>query len=359
MEVTNNIMETNYDLGIGVLIFNPQDDVMHLERIEKCITSLVSASNNTSKKVQLMFLMNMSVIGKPEVQGVGPATQSLVKRLSEKAKNKILIQERKSPHSMNVKHYAYLQSSLNDAGCAKVVVFADDYIVPIKWIDTVLNEFEEFPAADFITPSTSFVAQTNLIVPIKIKPKWQPSIYNNHVYGITSGISQEDVEEISQKVSSYPTIKYIPSPSFETTVFTNGFLKQHGYVDSRYFSIFYNTEYFKKALSKGAKGYISRKSYVFHYGKGGTAAVEKEKRDEKYKGSPVEKYLLKDIELYNKNTGSCIEPWWGSKEGRYSAPLDNYQRELQMRMYNYRDIGAKILYKWTRIKYKIYSKLKK
>ncbi|MCH9664692.1 MAG: hypothetical protein K0U41_02460 [Gammaproteobacteria bacterium] len=346
-------MQQPYDIGIGVLIFNPEDDTEHLERIEKCISSIVAASNNTDAKTLIMLLMNMSVIGKPQVDGVGPLTKSLVKSYAEKANDKVILKERESPHSMIVNHYAHLQNELHDAVCNKVVVFADDYIVPAKWIDTVINEFEEFPTADFITPSTNFVAQKHLLVPIEIKPQWNTVTHDNNVKGVSSGISQKDVEDLAQKCSGHRTIKYMPQGSFETTVFTKEFLNKYGYVDNRYFSILYNTEYFINAVLGGAKGYISRKSYVFHYGKGGTAAVEKETRDEKHAGSPVEKYLLEDIKLFNKNTGSSRKKWWSDKPA-ISEFLDNDKIEMIIKIDDYRDGCNKKFGKWKLSFYKRY-----
>ena len=173
-----------------------------------------------------------------------------------------------------------------------------------------------------------YVVQHNLLVPFDVKPSWDCYKIERPNVGIHGGVSIKDVDKIARKQAHKKTIRYIPFASFETTVFTDSFLDRFGYVYKNYFSIFYNTEYFAVACTNGAKGYISHKSFIFHYGKGGTAARYKD-RDEKYKGSPSEKYLLNDIKLYNKRNGASIAPWWSAKSGKPAVGKQLSNKEIK------------------------------
>ena len=318
-----------YDIGIGILVFNPNDDSKHLERIGCCLSSIVNTVNNTNRSVAIACVLNQTVIGDDKLCGTGPKTTALVNKLLKQAQCDVSITKRKTPKSLCANHYSYLQEFLHkNKKCNKVVVFADDYIIPSNWLNIIFNEFNRYKDADFIMPSTGYVPHNNLLVPFDVKPSWNCYDIEGWTVGIHGGVSIKDVEEIAQKQALKKTIKYIPPPSFETTVFTDSFLNRFGYVHKNYFSIFYNMEYFDIACANGAKGYISRKSFIFHYGKGGTAARYKS-RDEKYKGSPAEKYLLNDIKLYNKRNGANITPWWSAKSGKPAVGKQLSNKEIE------------------------------
>ena len=347
-----------YDIGIGILVFNPNDDSKHLERIGCCLSSIVNTVGNTNKSATIACVLNQTVIGDDKLCGTGPKTTALVNKLLKQAQCDVSITKRKISTSMNVNHYSYLQEFLHrNKKCNKVVIFADDYIVPSNWLNIIFNEFNRYKDADFIMPSSSYGAKSNLLVPFDVKPSWDCYKIEGSTVGIHGGVSIKDVDEIAQKLARKKTIRYIPPASFETTVFTDSFLNRFGYLYKNYFSIFYDTEYFAVACANGAKGYISRKSFIFHYGKGGTAARYKD-RDEKYKGSPSEKYLLNDIKLYNKRNGGSIAPWWSEKSGKPAVdkPLGNKEIETLIMQNNFRDLfrRSQLLYRIVNKIYNIY-----
>ena len=301
-----------YDLGIGVLCFNPFDDKDHLKRIDRCLRSLLGAIHRAKCKTKFVVLLNQSVVGRPEMPGVGPKTKQLIYRLLAASDIDYLIKERRSPNS-NVRHYSTLQQHLHaKEHCQKVVVFADDYIVPTNWIQTILTEFKRHPKVDYLTPSTVFVPQEQILVPLTIKPDWKVvKQHNGEIIGIKHGVSIDDVNAISHSLRKERTLRTKVGQSFETTIFTRQFLDKYGYVDPHYFFIHYNNEYFFKAHASGARGIISRRAFVFHHGKGGTASYYRKTRDEKYKGSPAEALLVRDVRRFNKknNTNMPDDAW--------------------------------------------------
>ena len=256
--------------------------------------------------------------------GVGPKTKQLIYRLLAASDIDYLIKERRSPNSNNVRHYNTLQQHLHEKEhCQKVVVFADDYIVPTNWIQTILTEFKRYPKANYLTPSTVFVPQEKLLVPLTIKPNWKVvKQRNGRIVGIKHGVSINDVNAIAYSLRREKTLQKEVGGSFETTIFTRQFLDKYGYVDPRYFSIYYNNEYFLKARASGARGIISRRAFVFHHGKGGTASCYKKTRDEKYEGSPVEMLLARDVRRFNKkNNANAPNYFWRMSSDDESRPI--------------------------------------
>lgn len=299
-----------YDLGLGVLVFNPYDDEEHLQRIEHCLQSLINAIHHNNQKVKLFVLMNRTVIGK-NIEGVGRQTRHTVTELLKSSATDNRLVAAQFPNSMDVAPYHRLQTELHRKDkCKKVVVFADDYIIPHSWIETVFTEFRRHKHAEFLTPASIFVPQQDLLVPVELKPKWKVVKQDGRVVGIAGGVSGEDVENIAMEHKNKKAIRHFNGNSFETTVWTDLFLSHYGYIYPHYFSIWYNNEYFDRAKHSGARGIISYSCFVFHYGKGGTSALYRETRDEKYEGSPAEKYLIRDVDMYNKRNAQHIGYWW-------------------------------------------------
>lgn len=106
-------------------------------------------------------------------------------------------------------------------------------------------------------------------------------------------------------------------------------------------------------IKSGVLGYISRKSFVFHYGKGGTSSLYKKTGDEKFSGSPVEKNLISDVDLYNKRNNTNAGYWWKkpatnqitlSKESIIKL-VKYYDKRDRNLIKNFRNIIKKIYHK--------------
>ncbi len=255
--------------------------------------------------------MNQTVVGNPALLGVGRETERTVRQLLRSSDAQYSLMAAKFPDSMIVAPYHRLQQEMHKRDrCHKVVVFADDYIVPYSWIETVFAEFRRYKYADFLTPSSVFIPQKDALVPLELKPEWKLAKQGERIVGVASGVSMEDVNRMARSHKDRKTIMHYRANSFETTVFTDRFLELNGHVHPHYFSIFYNHEYFQRAKRNKAVGVVSRRSFVFHYGKGGTASLYQETRNEKYKGSPVEKFLIRDMHLYNERNAKNADYFW-------------------------------------------------
>ncbi|WP_290917594.1 hypothetical protein [Halodesulfovibrio sp.] len=308
-------------IGVGVLIFNPFDDPFHLERVETGLKSLVEAALHSRTKVELLFLLNTSFAQGTIIPGVGPVTEALVKKLAKKHEF-ITVESYSYSESMMVKGYNYILKKLHKSKkYSYASVFADDYIVPIDWFNTVIEEFCLFKDADFVMPSTSFVTHKNLLVPLGKHANWDYDVREETVVGVKSGVEQKHITDLAARFKTWRTIKYVHSPSFETTVFTADCLSRFGYLCDEYYSVFYNTEYFRNLVHRRANGYISRRAFVFHYGKGGTAALYKDKGDEKYEGSPAEEFLKRDVALFNLRNNEQVGFWWKNENNGNSPQL--------------------------------------
>lgn len=313
------MINNNFSLSIGVLIYNSSDNIDHIERISKCIVSLIEAAKFYNGKIKILLLLNYSFDYYGRC-GVGHLTENTVLNLYKKYINEydnIYISGIRYENSMNVAGYSFIQSwgLLQDS--EYIVVSADDYVYPKKWfvrLNMIYRNAENHNK--FIIPTTTFLAQGNLQAPVRIKKNWTINYSTNkEILGIKSGLTISDVNQISKYCQFIPCRNYREPPMFEVSIIPRNIIKEVGTVDKSYYSIFYNIEYFENILRKGYKGLISNKLFVFHYGKGGTQTVFN-MGDEKYVNSPVEKNLLRDITLYNEKNQKNITPWWGSKPTR-------------------------------------------
>lgn len=335
-------------LGIGILVFNPLDDEYHLERIKTGLNSFIEAIKATKYEVKLFVLLNESVVESMNLTGVGKQTKDLIYDLTKKY-NFIEVHSLSHENSM-VKGYSYLLKHIHQNTNADYLsVFADDYIVPENWIDTILDEFSVYKSVDFIMPSTSYVTHKNLLVPFDEFDSWEIDIRAGRKVGVKRGVKIEEINAIATGFRKLRTIRYIPSASFETTVFTRNCIDKTGYICEDYYSIFWNTEYFQQLIKNGARGYISRKAFVFHYGKGGTTSLYQETGDEKYKGSPVEKNLINDVQLYNKRNNAHIGYWWRKESTDTEKTLSKEDIMNLVRLYD----------RWDKIYLKPFKFIKK
>lgn len=319
-------MLNKYDFAVGLLVFNPFDDEYHLERIEKCLSSILNSIRNyDSSKIVLNILFNDSLIEHIGLPGVGSSTKNLVYNLSANSNINLEVCSHVYNNSMSV-GYNYLFKRLHSKYDPEyITIFADDYILPVSWFNIIQREILR-NKIDYLIPSTSFVAQHNLLVPFKISNSWNLNYIEgtNKCIGVTSGVSIRDVELISRNSQMFSTIKHVGPPSFETTVFSKKILDKIGYLCEDYFFLFFNSEYFIKVKNAGFKGAISRKSFVFHYGKGGTKSVFKLTGDEKFSGSPFESKLISDINLYNFRNNKRIKKWWADRPKAVATPSNIY-----------------------------------
>ena len=102
-------MEEKIEFGIGVLIFNPLDDEFHLERINRCVSSLIRTIDYCSDiKTKLILLMNESFVPSINKTGIGPNTKEMVEDLVTKGNIDCEIVFHSYKNSMNVKGYNFL-----------------------------------------------------------------------------------------------------------------------------------------------------------------------------------------------------------------------------------------------------------
>ena len=293
-------------IGIGILVFNPFDDEYHLERIQTCINSIIEAKDNYiyNDEISIYVLENLSSPIGLKVDGVGPITRNWLDNNKSILKHEIVY-----TNSMMVKGYNELLKIEYNDNCDYISVFADDYIMPNDWFNIILQKFKD--NIKFVMSSTTFVAQKNLLIPFRIRKKWELNRRNNLIMGVNRFVTIEDINIISKKIRFLNDIKYIESPSFESTLFHRSIMNEIGFLDTNYYSLFFNFDYFRRITKHfGNVGIISGNSFVFHYGKGGTKALYKKEGDEKHKDSPVESYLISDVERYNKQYGSNVDYFW-------------------------------------------------
>ena len=144
----------------GVFVFNPLDDESHLERIEKNITSICIARDTSPLSVFVDVLLNKSIVDNGSL-GVGPRTQKLVDTLQDKYGFQV---RDYTEENSCARGYRNLLSYGHQTDAPYVAVFADDYIIPSFWFDTMVKNFiNQVKDASFMVASTCNVAQTHLI----------------------------------------------------------------------------------------------------------------------------------------------------------------------------------------------------
>lgn len=194
-------------------------------------------------------------------------------------------------------------------------------------------------------PSTTYVTQFNLHVPFCLQPSW--ALHKNQageIIGVTSGVTQEHVEDIANQVSNFRIIQFIEGIhrcSFETTVFKRELIESVGTPFGGYYSLFFSTEFFAKIANSGYIGGISRKSFVFHHEKGGTKSAFKKTGDGKYSDSPVESFLKNDVDLYNaRNKANKTYFWLEAPKEEAPNEASPSNKKIAIRIYkeNFRDI---------------------
>jgi hypothetical protein len=310
--------EEEIDYFVGIFIFNPLDDPYHLERIETCIDSTIKAAKKFKKTVRLALCLNKSKVQGEEIIGIGPETLKMIDQKIEKFNL-----EKLDYTAINscAKGYNYiLKHGYNNTKAKKIVILADDYIMPYFWFYLIDKNFEKYQDASFMMPCTSFVSQQNLKIDIEYHKDWDVRVaekgYQNATQykTIFGGVKQQHIDEIAMKCLNNTVVPFSSPPSFETTVFKRELVKKVGFIEEGYSQIFYDNDYFNKIKNNNLKGYIAKNCFIFHYGKGGTKSFHKETADEKYINSPVENLLLKDIEIWNERTGQNVKPWWGEKK---------------------------------------------
>lgn len=322
--------------GVGILVFNPTDDEYHLERITTCITSCISSIENSKSQVKLNILLNNSYVEHLKLKGVGKKTREIINQITQSINFEFELFDIEYNNSMAYGYNFLLKNLYNDKSVSRIVIFADDYIIPKDWFAIIDSEFDKFPICDYITPSTSFVAQKNLLVPFQMQKHWVKNMVNEgkDFVGISKGITVSDVDMISKKCKHFPTIKHVGPPSFETTIFKRETLTKFGFLCEEYFFLFFNSEYFIRLKNGGALGIISRKAFVFHYGKGGTKSIFKGTGDEKFTDSPFEKYLINDINIFNKRNNKSAEIWWNNKSSKIESHPVNLKIIYYLIKYN-------------------------
>jgi len=303
--------DLDIELGIGVLVFNPNDDIKHLERIKKCLQSILITFKLSSFSCYFCICKNTSI-------GIGKNTKKFINRFCIENRVDLL-----NYNSINANARAYnliLKHIHKNTNAEKICVLADDYIVPVSWVDIMLQNFQIHPGVDFIMPISTFIPQENLRVDIPIHNDWEVKTApkGDHVKWkyetVYSGVEIEHINEIASIFLMEDVIPYCDPPSFETTIFTRSCIDQVGYIHPEYFSSFYNKDYFRIISKKGMKGLIAKNGFIFHYGKGGTKSFYTDTADEKFVGSPVEHQVVQDLEIWNQRWNENIKPWWGKPD---------------------------------------------
>jgi len=314
------ICEKELDFFSGIFVFNPLDDVYHLERIENCITSICIAAEQSKSNIKITIGLNKSIVNVDNVEfsGVGDTTIKLIDKLKKQFNFNTI-----DYNGVNANSRGYdmlLQYAHQNTDAKKIIIFADDYIMPNFWFDLMQLNFKATPDAQFFMPATCFVAQENLKYDIGFMPEWDVRVAEKgdhsrwDIKTIYGGVKIEHINNIAKKFIHNNNIPYYDPPSFETTVFKRELIDTVGYIHNEYFSCFYDNDYFKLIQQKNLKGYIAKNCFIFHYGKGATKSLYKETADEKFEESPVINQLLSDISVWNKRWNQNVVPWWGKKD---------------------------------------------
>ena len=318
--LTNDI-QGNLDVSAGILIFNPLDDPYHLERIERDICSIADAAIYSKHSIHLMLCPNMSpVLGtdNPNTVGVGDKTRALITKLSTQYNLPI---HNYTGDNGAAKGYRFIQEYLYTKTKGKnIVVFADDYIMPTEWFDKMMDNMDKHPEFSFMVPSTSFVCQEQLTEDIEIDyhPDWDVRVApkgDHKKWGyktIYGGVTVDHINDLYKKHAHLPVIQFWGAPSFETTIFNREYMDEIGLIHERYYSQWYDNDYFMLGFNKGKIGGIAKNAFIFHYGKGGTKALYKDTADQKYQESPVIHFMENDIKVWNERWGQNRESQWGS-----------------------------------------------
>ena len=317
-----NDNEKDIDYYVGVFIFNPYDDVYHLERIMTCIKSIVNSIQNSNDKIRfsLGLFLNESKIENSNITGVGQKTkQSIASFLNEKNISENVKVHKFSRENSCAKGYnSILKYGFQKTSAKKISVFADDYILPTSFFNIMDENFRK-NNVDFIVPSTTFVSQENLKINIDFHKDWDVRIASSgdqnrlNYKTIYGGVKIEHIDKINSSLVNLGVVDFSPPPSFETTFFTRNLVEKIGFIVDEYYSCFYDNDYFRMIGRQRLKGKIAKNCLAFHYGKGGTKSYHKETADEKYKGSPVEDKITNDVKVWNKRWGENVKPWWGKK----------------------------------------------
>lgn len=309
----------NLDFFSGIFIFNPLDDIYHLERIEKNITSICQASIKTAHNVKVVIALNNSEINieKMVVRGVGEETRKLIMNLQSLYNFEIIMY---NGVNANSRGYNLLLKYGHQKTDAKfITIFADDYIMPNFWYDLMFVNFKYHKDSYFMMPSTCFVAQENLRYEIGYHPDWDVRVApkgDHQKWGVKTiygGVEIEHINQIAKKFINNSIIPFFDPPSFETTVFKRELIDKVGYIHEEYHSCFYDNDYFNLISRASLAGHIAKNCFIFHYGKGGTKSLYSETADEKFIGSPVEHQLNSDVSVWNKRWNQKVQPWWGKK----------------------------------------------
>lgn len=313
------LAENSLEFFGGIFVFNPLDDECHLERIENNINSICHAASLSKHRIKISIYLNKSkILHLENISGIGQKTEEKILSLKEKYNFEIL--EYFGENAISKGYNLLLQHGHKHTDAKKIVVFADDYIMPYFWFDLIKLNFDKKQDASFMMPCTSYVAQKNLEMNFEPFPEWDIRIAEKgdhkkmNIKTIYGGVKIDHINEIAKKFIKNEIILYSDPPSFETTVFTRELIDQVGYIFPEYYSCFYDNDYFNMINKKMLRGYIAKNCFIFHYGKGGTKSLYKETADEKFKESPVNYQLLSDIEVWNKRWGKNVKPWWGKKD---------------------------------------------
>jgi len=338
------IAEQKLDFYGGIFVFNPLDDEYHLERIQNCITSICTAAEHSKHAIKIVVGLNKSIVNfnEQELLGVGPKTIKLIEILKNQYNFDII--EHCGINACSRGYNMLLQYGHKNTDAEKLVIFADDYIMPNFWFDLMELNFKIRSDAYFIMPATCFVAQENLRYDIGFHPDWDVRVAEKgdhkkwNVKTIYGGVKIEHINEIAKQFVNNGLVDYYDPPSFETTIFKRKLIDIVGFIHDEYYSCFYDNDYFKLITNQNLKGYIAKNCFIFHYGKGATKALYKETADEKYEESPVLSQLLSDINTWNTRWNQNVKPWWGKKmsfKDLYYLNGEEGREDLQIYWHNF------------------------
>ena len=123
------LVNENIDYYAGVFCFNPLDDPYHLERIERCLTSIIRAAKNTKLRIKVVVGLNMSVVQKKQnIIGIGRITKNKIEEICNPLQIEMI-----EYNGINANSRGYsmlLEYGKLKTDASKIVVFADDYIIP-------------------------------------------------------------------------------------------------------------------------------------------------------------------------------------------------------------------------------------
>ena len=112
------LVNENIDYYAGIFCFNPLDDPHHLERIDRCLTSIIRSAKNSKIRIKIVVGLNMSPLQENHnIVGIGDITKNKIKEICEPNKIEIMhyngVNANSRGYSMLLEHGNHAPTTLN------------------------------------------------------------------------------------------------------------------------------------------------------------------------------------------------------------------------------------------------------